>query len=202
MLAQRYAEHDDTPVDDRIVVLRDASWVDYQRILAMRGDAAAPRVAYLEGALEITNPSKDHESIKSRLGCLVDVWCEERGVDFEKIGSWTLEREEKLGAVEPDESYIFGPAGEALRPDLAIEVVWTTGGVSKLEIYRRLGVREVWFWRRGRLTVHALKGEAYAEVSASEVLPGIDLAELVQFLNRPTTGQAVREYRAVLKPKA
>lgn len=29
------------------------------------------------------------------------------------------------------------------RPHLAIEVIWTSGGVGKLDLYRRLGVAEV-----------------------------------------------------------
>ena len=52
--------------------------------------------------------------------------------------------------VEPDECYVFGDAPDPERPDLAIEVVWTRGGIDKREIYRALGVRELWFWRRGQ----------------------------------------------------
>lgn len=73
------------------------------------------------------------------------------------------------------------------------------GGLNKLEIYRKLGVREVWFWRRGRLTVHRLHDDAYEDVSASAVLPGIDLAELASYLDRPTASQAIREYRSALQ---
>lgn len=29
-------DHDDTPVEDKIIVLRGASWADYQRLLEMR----------------------------------------------------------------------------------------------------------------------------------------------------------------------
>lgn len=93
---------------------------------------------------------------------------------------------------------MFGNVSEPQRPDLAIEVMWTSGGVNKLDIYRKLGVREVWFWRRGRLTAHTLRGENYAEGSGSEVLPGIDLVELASYLDRPTASQAIREYRAAL----
>jgi Uma2 family endonuclease len=84
---------------------------------------------------------------------------------------------------------------------LAIEVVWTSGRLDKLEIHRKLGVREVWVWRRGRLAVHALRGESYEAVAASEVLPGIDLVELVQFLDRSTASRAIRDYRATLEAR-
>ena len=100
--------------------------------------------------------------------------------------------------IEPDECYVFGTVASPERPDLAIEVVWTSGGVNKLEIYRRLGVREVWFWRRGKLTAHHLRGDSYAESGESQVMPGLNLAELVGFVDRPTASQAIREYRDFL----
>jgi Uma2 family endonuclease len=56
-----------------------------------------------------------------------------------------------------DECYIVGPDQNKEVPDLALEVVWTSGGLDKLEIYRRLGVGEVWIWKDGRITVHALR---------------------------------------------
>lgn len=42
--------HDDTPRDDRIVLLRNASWADFQRVMNEdAGDGSVPRLAYLEG---------------------------------------------------------------------------------------------------------------------------------------------------------
>jgi Uma2 family endonuclease len=198
MSAVPLADHDDRASEDRIVLLRGATWADYQRHLEMRGDSSAPRLAYLEGVLEIMSPSLSHEALKSLIGRLVEVWCLERGVEFKTCGSWTLEAKTESRGVEPDECYMFGNARDAERPDLAIEVVWTSGGLNKLDIYRRLSVREVWFWRRGRLTVHVLRGDSYVEAPGSEVLAGIDLGQLTSFLDRPTTSQAIREYRASL----
>src|SRR5260221_5575656 len=198
MLANRLEDHDDAPGEDHIVVLRGATWADYQRVLAMKGDGPVPRVAYLKGTLELMTPSKPHESLKSWIGRLVEVWCLENDIEFSPYGSWTLEEEAEERGIEPDECYVFGNPGDAPRPDLAIEVVWTSGGLDKLDIYRKLGVREVWLWRRGRLTAHALHGEAYEPVPASEVLPGIDLVEIAGYLDRPTASRAIREYRAAL----
>lgn len=198
MLAARLADHDDTPTGDQIVVLRGATWADYQRLLEVRGELSTPRMAYGEGVVEIMTPSRQHECLKFNIGRLLETWCFENNVEFSGYGSWTLERADEASGVEPDECYVFGNVSEPERPDLAIEVVWTSGGIDKLEIYRKLGVREVWFWRRGQLTAHALRGERFVEVSESQVLPGIDLAELVSFLDRPTASQAIREYRAAL----
>jgi Uma2 family endonuclease len=111
-----------------------------------------------------------------------------------------LRRRTRTGAPKPDECYVFGDVREPERPDLAIEVVWSPRGLDTLEIYRKLGVREVWYWpRRGGLTVHALRGERYEEIPRSIVLPDLDLPELVGFLDRPTASRAIREYRTHLQ---
>jgi len=185
------------------VVLEGVTWADYQRILEIRGDQSGPRIAYAEGRLEIMSPSQDHESLKSLIGRLVEVYCLEAGIEFNTYGSWTIEDKSLDRGVEPDECYVFGPAREATRPDLAIEVVWTAGGLRKLDIYAALGVREVWFWRRGALTPYVLRsdGVEYEEAKRSAVLPGLVLGELASYLDRPTTSAAIRAYRDALKAK-
>ncbi|MEM6520792.1 MAG: hypothetical protein AAF892_18895 [Cyanobacteria bacterium P01_D01_bin.71] len=40
-----------------------------------------------------------------------------------------------------------------------IEVVVTSGGIDKLEGYRRLAVTEVWFWEDGVLKLYHLKAD-------------------------------------------
>lgn len=186
------------PREDHYVVLRGATWADYQRMQQVRGDQSAPRIAFLQGALQIMSPSRTHESIKSLLGCLVETYCLEAGVEFDTYGSWTIEDEGLERGVEPDECYVFGGAAEPTRPDLAIEVVWTSGGINELEVYRGLGVREVWFWRRGVITPYVFREGQYQAVERSEVLPGIDLGELASFLDASSTSAAIRAYRAAL----
>jgi Uma2 family endonuclease len=194
-----WAEHDDRPHEDHFVRLRGVSWGDYERLLQIRGDRSAPRITYLEGLLEIMTPSRPHESIKSIIGRLVEVWCLEREIEFSTYGSWTLQDQAVERGAEPDECYVFGQVDEPSRPDLAIEVVWTSGGVDKLEVYRKLGVREVWYWRKGRLQPYVLRGERYEPIAGSEALAGIDLDQLAGFIDRPTTSQSIREYRAALR---
>jgi Uma2 family endonuclease len=149
------------------------------------------------------SPSNPHEQIKSLVGRLVEAWCLEREIDFYTVGSWTLRDRAAGVAAEPDECWVFAqtfPDGEHGRPHLAVEVQWSRGGLDKLEIYRRLRVREVWIWRRGVLVPHVLREEGYAEVEASEVLPGLDLAQLASFvdLQRPTSA-VIRAFRAALQ---
>jgi Uma2 family endonuclease len=197
--------HDEQPRDDHIVVLRGLRWADWRRLVEARGDQAGPRLAYLDRVLQIMSPSRHHERIKSYLGTLLETWALEVGVDVVPLGAWTLEAEPDEAGLEPDECYQIGEV-EKDRPDLAIEVVWTSGGLSKLEIYRRLRVPEVWTWRRGALHVHALRdadGEpTYEEIEASEPFAGFDLQLALSLLDRPTVTQAQRELLAELRRRA
>jgi len=193
-------DRDDRPHEDHFVFLHDVSWSDYERILEVRGDHSAPRIAYLEGELEIMSPSDNHEWIKSVIGSLVEVWCIERGVEFSTFGSWTVKKKRVKRGVEPDECYVFGERSrQAPRPHLAIEVIWTSGGLDKLEIYRKLEVAEVWIWRRGELTPYILEGESYEAAAESRVLPGIDLKQLAGLVDQPSTSAAIRSYRDRLR---
>lgn len=191
-------EHDDTPNADHIIVLHDVTWEDYERVLEIRGDKSAPRITYLEGELEIMSPSKDHEQIKSFIGHLLEVWCIERGIEVTPFGSWTLKGKKKDRAAEADECYIFGTEPRE-RPHLAIEVEWTRGGVDKLRVYQKLGVEEVWIWRKGVIEIYILAGENFERSPRSRILPDLDLALLAAMLDRNTLTQAVRDFRRALE---
>lgn len=194
----QYEQRDDRPIEDHIVHLSGIGWEDYERLLDMRGDHSAPRIAYLEGVVEIMSPSRTHESIKSLIGCLVETYCLERDIPFSVLGSWTLKSPDRTRGAEPDECYIFGDPDRE-RPHLAIEVVWTSGRIDKLDIYRKLGVAEIWYWRKGRIQPYGLRDERYVPLAASETLPGLDLDLLASFLDRPTTSDAIRAYREALR---
>jgi Uma2 family endonuclease len=56
-------------------------------------------------------------------------------------------------------------------PDIAIEVVKTSGGINKLEVYQGLEVPEVWFWKNDRFSVYCLRDSHYEQVVRSEFLP-------------------------------
>jgi len=192
-------DRDNVRHEDHFVHLDGVTWADYERLLEIRGDHSAPRITYLDGTLEIMSPSASHESIKSMIGCLVEVWCLERDIEFTTYGSWTLKNRRAKRGAEPDECYVFGSVAAKKRPDLAIEVIWTSGGIDKLEVYRKLGVPEVWIWDAERIVVYRLRGERYAATARSVVLRGIDLEQLASFIDRPTTSRAIRDYRAALK---
>jgi Uma2 family endonuclease len=191
-------EHDDTSNADDIVVLHDVSWEDYERLLEIRGDHSASRISYLEGEVEIMSPSRDHEQIKSYIGGLLESWCIDRGMDVSPFGSWTLKEKKDERAAEADECYIFGTEKRE-RPQLAIDVEWTRRGIDKLEIYRKLGVDEVWYWRKGVIEIYVLTEKTYARAQRSRLLPDLDVELLASMLDRDSLTQAVRDFRKALE---
>jgi Uma2 family endonuclease len=184
--------------EDDVIHLHGVSWADYERILAVRGDRSAPRISYADGVLEIMAPSRNHEDIKSRIGRLVEAYCFERNIPFTALGSWTLKKKSAKRGAEPDECYQLGPGDPQRHPELAIEVEWTSGRIDKLDVHRKLGVRELWYWQEGVIVPYRLHGERYKRARASKALPGLDLKELASFLDHGTTYDAVRAYRATL----
>jgi len=101
---------------DHITIFRSATWADFQRMLEMRGERSAPRFTFLEGVPEILTPSRAHELTKSMIGCLVDAWCMEKGIEITPYGSWTLESKQTDRAVEPDECYVLGDVAGPADP--------------------------------------------------------------------------------------
>ena len=194
-------EHDDSQSADQIIVLHDVTWEDYERVLEIRGDKSAPRITSLEGELEIMSPSRDHEQIKSFIGRLLEIWCIDRGMEVTPFGSWTLKGQKKDRAAEADECYIFGTERRE-RPQLAIEVEWTRGGIDKLRVYEKLGVDEVWTWRKGIIQVYVLAGGQFERSQRSRLLPDLDLDLLTSMLDRDTLTQAVRDFRKALQAKS
>lgn len=192
------------PTADQRVVMYDVSWDDYEAMLAIRGERPQPRMAYLDGALELMTTSWDHERIKSHIGPIVETYMVEIGVEFGGYGNWTQRKPdaEHGAGLEADECYQLGKDQRPTRwPDLAIEVIWTSGGIDKLEIYRRLGVREVWFWEDGEIQVHVLVGEAYEARDRSQWFADLDLALVCRLAELPTVSEAIREARAAFAKK-
>jgi Uma2 family endonuclease len=191
------------PLDeDNRVFIRVKEWRDFEAMLAIRGDAAGVRMYYLDGVIELMSPSNIHEYRKKTLARLLEQWALETSTNLNGFGSWTLKDGSKEAGAEPDECYILGnPAGRE-RPDLVIEVEWSHPGLAKREIYRRLGVRELWTVKRDlKLVLSVLEKDRYVERAKSKVLPKLDLAWLLSFIDLEPQSAAVRALRDDLKKK-
>lgn len=171
------------------------TWTDYEALLKVRGDKSRPRLTYLDGAVELMSLSRDHEGIGWLLSRLLETYMLEAGVTFRGLGSSTFKVAGQAG-LEPDSCWLVG-SGNALadRPDLALEVHWTNGGLDKLSIYRNLLVPEVWVWRDYMIDVHVLTEQGYEVRSRSTLLPDLDVNLLLRYLDRPGSSETLVTFR-------
>jgi hypothetical protein len=106
----------------------------------------------------------------------LEAYAEERDIALNSFGNTTYRKRAKQAGLEPDVAYYIGDIGTV--PHIALEVVFTSGGIDKLEIYRRLGVREVWFWIDEALMIYVLGTAGYAKHRASKLIPDLDISDL------------------------
>ena len=182
---------------DEPILIDDLSWREFkaaEQLLSRPG----VRLSFLDGVFEIRRrPGRKHETAKQRISTLVDLYLEYAGIDFTPTGSVTLESETGRVKREADLSYELGPNREF--PDLAVEVVVSSGGINKLEAYKRLQIPEVWFWENGALRMYSLGADGYAEVDRSFVLPDLDIVLLVRCINIENHLQAMREFKQTIQ---
>lgn len=176
-------------------------WAGFEQFLVLRGESAATRITYLDGRLEIMSPSESHEAIKKRIARLVEAWAETFDIDLDGVGSWTIKDPSVESGAEADECYLIPGREGAQRPDLAIEVNWSSHGLNKLEAWRRLQVKEVWIYDEGALRVFVLvdDGSDYVERETSAVLPTLDVKLLAQFVGIRSQLVAVKAFRHALR---
>ena len=176
------------------------SWERYLAFdKALGDDRPGPRFYYLDGELEVMTASGEHERIKKWLGGFMDIYFESTGIEIVPRGQATMRLALKRAGAEPDESWCIGE--EKKFPDLVLEIALTSGGVNKLELYRRFAVPEAWFWRRGKLLVYALAadGTSYELVEgASRLLPSLDIGLLERCAAINSRQEARRVFRAGL----
>ncbi len=182
-------------------IISGISWQKYEALLAKLEDNSHYRVTYLDGILEIVSPSIRHENLKKRLAILIERYLYSRRIRFSPMGSSTIRKQLKQAGVEPDECYAIGEKKDI--PDLAIEVIITSGSIEKLEIYHRLGVAEVWVWQINRLKVYHLREETpsiflatygYEHITASELLPELNIALLEKCVQISDDIQAIDQF--------
>lgn len=198
--------------EEQRILLPNASWETYERLLAEREERRSPRFFYDRGVLEILSPSAEHDMISRTVATLVELLAEEADTDVENVGSTTFKREDLSRGFEPDESFYFGANAARVReivaangnleldagdpaPDLVVEVDITSPSLDKLPVYSRLGIPEVWRHDGERLVVlrsaeaPAVGGEGpyYAAALESALLPGANGAALTRLVTEGLT---------------
>ena len=184
------------------VILHNVSWGTYERLMDERGESRVPRFAYDRGELEIMSPSTEHEHNSHIIALLVETFAAEVGINVYGVGSTTFKREDLNRGFEPDASFYVQneervrgklriDLGSDPPPDLVIEIDVTSPSLSKLPIYERLGVREIWRHDGERVTIFLLGRDGYTEVTESIALPPLSGPVVLRFAEESrSTGSA------------
>jgi Uma2 family endonuclease len=190
--------------DERRFVLHGVPWSVYVALRDALDDQSGLKMTYLKGTMELMSPSTLHEDAKKIIARLLETWAMERDLDLRGFGGATFRHEAKERGLEPDECYKLGKLDEDGVPDIAIEVIVSSGLIDKMAVYAGLGVPEVWEWRptSRALVVHRLTGAAYERQDRSEILPELDLALLSSFV-QPGENQTrlAKSYQAALRAR-
>ena len=178
------------------LILTEISWAQMEAIEKSFTNIGGVRFLYLDGILEIMTVSPEHEETKKTIALLLETYMRQKGIKFYGRGGFTLGSQEQRAKKEPDESYNFQT--KKAIPDLVIEVIFTSGGIDILELYKRIGVPEVWLWQDGVLSIYDLK-EEYEKVEKSQFLPELDINLLVRYISHYDQYEAVSEFIEEIK---
>jgi Uma2 family endonuclease len=187
----------DQPSTESRLILYGVSWQEYEILGATLGNRPNLRMNYLEGTLEIMAPSREHETLKTIIARLLEAYAEEKDIPLNGYGSTTFKKQAKQRGLEPDECYCIGEMREV--PDIALEIVVSSGGIDKLPIYEGLGVREVWFWQDSKFYVYRLSAQGYRTADHSEFLPGLDFTKLTEYIDVNNQTRTVKAYRKAIQ---
>ncbi|MDJ0713556.1 MAG: Uma2 family endonuclease [Prochloraceae cyanobacterium] len=180
-------------------IISPVPWEEYSKLADRLGDSSRYRVSYLDGTLVIMSPSRSHEKIKKHIAVLLEAYLQEAEIDYYPLGSTTFRKEEGRVGKEPDECYCIGSEKEF--PDLAIEISVTSGGVDTLEVYKRLGIKEVWLWKNNRFSIYFLAKENYVKQEKSTLLPDLDIGLIEKLAIAESPRKAVQELRKNIRSK-
>jgi Uma2 family endonuclease len=183
---------------DQLVIIK-GNWAKFKLIQQGCEESPGIRVSYFDGTIEIVMPSRPHEIFSGAFHLLLSLYLAHLGIEFLATGSADQETEE-IAAAQPDQSYCID--GIKPIPDLSIEIVFSSGGINKLDRYRAIGVPEVWFWEDGVLALYRLRSNGYERIEQSE-LPGLRDLDLVVFkrcllIGETSTTEAMREFNRYL----
>ena len=150
-------------------------------------------------------PGQLQEAINRVLAAIILTLADSLGLEFNNLGSTTLNRPDLAKGIEPDSCFYIqnAEAGQGmstptdLPPDLAIEVDIANSSDSKLQIYAAMGVAEVWLYQGGRLTIKALTTDGYVDVEQSIAFSSVSVVQLNDWIELRKTGTDLTVMRAV-----
>jgi Uma2 family endonuclease len=169
---------------DRTLSFSGMTWEDYEKFTT--AEYLGYRTSFLAGVITLMSPSQNHEVIKDFIFLLIVTYCDIFNLDYYPTGSTTCKDQNKQVGKEPDTSFCFNNLKET--PDLAIEVVFSSGGTDDLKKYQKLGVKEVWFWLNNQLEIYVLVNDSYQQHQSSFNLANLEAKLLKKYIAQVLTG--------------
>ncbi|MGL6344482.1 MAG: Uma2 family endonuclease [Waterburya sp.] len=163
---------------DKTITLADMTWSDYLELSQQNPEY---RFTYYENIITAVSPSKNHERIKKTIGILIETYCRLKQIKFYAFGSADVKKP-PLAAKQPDESYCFETEKDI--PDLAVEVVFSSGGIKDLEKYKALDIKEVWFWQNNQLEIYVKTENNYTKTLNSFYLSQLNTELLNKYIGQ------------------
>jgi Uma2 family endonuclease len=179
------------------VILSGVTWQTYKQLLAELGDRRTSRLTYTQGILEVIMPSDRHETHKKLLERMIETLTEELNLPAKSFGSTTLNREDLEKGAEPDSCYYIQNVshirGRTINlatdppPDLVVEVDISNPSSQRIEIYKQLGVPEIWRYSNSAVQIYHLQEGEYRSSDFSPTFSIASTAVINQFLQQAET---------------
>jgi Uma2 family endonuclease len=187
------------PAPDRRIIHSGLTWEQFELIQQGFAESAGIHLSYYAGTIEIFMLGQDHELFSCMIAALLNLFLASQGTLFFPTGS-ADQVKQGVAFTQPDQSYCIGARKPI--PDLAIEVIFTSGSIAKLDLYRALGTAEVWFWEDGTLKLYRLEAGGYVPIDRSQ-LQGlqdldIDLLKRCIMLAETDPGNAIRTFQQAI----
>ncbi len=179
------------------ITLRGVSWETYESFVEGLNDQRV-FVTYDDGTMEIQtmSPSRQHENPKDLITGLIFSIRLLKGIPIESGGSTTHRRQDLKQGAEPDacfwiqnEEKVRGVGNLDLAkyppPDLVVEVDIHASSISRIQLFAKLGVPEVWRIDGDALEFLSLSPpDEYQKVETSRVLPMVEREPVERAIGR------------------
>lgn len=169
-------------LQDQTLILSGMTWDDFEQLTSE--EYSGYRISYFDGEIIIVSPGRNHERIAEIINYLIVAYCRQYNILYYPFRSTTL-KNPPLAGKEPDVSFAFGKDKDL--PDLAVEVIFSSGGVAELQKYQSLKIPEVWFWQNNVITFYQLENNNYQVIETSKYLSNLESSKIINFINRGLT---------------
>ncbi len=188
------------------VSFHNATWEDYEELLARVGEAKGLRISFNDGTLKVMTLSPEHEKYADFIKILIAHLSFRLRTNILFFGSATMRKRKKTKGNEPDACFYIQTAatiGNRIHldftidppPDVVVEIDIHHDSRDNYPIYAALGVPEIWRYDGQEMTILHLQEADYIKAETSRALPMLSPQVLTEYLRRM---QQDGEFNAIL----